>query len=553
GTVRLRGVLAVAADEGLDVRAATLRGFVPADPRDLGQGLPAPEPGPGGARPVLFGFRHGGEERSGSLAIVRRRPLVTAETVTAASVEEDRLRVRHFVRFSVRYAGVDAFRIALPKAVSDRARVDGPGIKERSKEPEQSGDRVLHTVRMQAPVLGDLVLVVDYDLPHEPLKVGDSRKVEVPSVLVRGVERESGWYAVTRDPALSVEGEAKGLIYADAREVPAWSGAGDAFLAWRFLAHPHGLTLAATKHESLGVLQAVVNGLALDTLVGGGAVALTEARLDVQVNGLQYLRVELPERAEVESVEVDGRPVSPRREGAALLLPCPAGRGRDDRFPVRIVYREPAPDASGRSFVASLRAPRLPDAMVQGTAWTLWVPPDAVFFSGGGNLRPAEGPGAIAGLLSEVAAVFGGAQGVAGAPTTRGGALPPKVTLEVSGRRPFSFHRTGEDADLRARFLPRTAVGAIAIAAGVLALVLGWMLANRGKSLFAIALAFAAAALVFGPFAAPGLDAALSAVIGAAGGLFVAGCVTAVLRARREEAAASPPPAPPAPPAGSAS
>jgi hypothetical protein len=554
GTVRVRGVLAVAADEGLDVRASALRGFVPADPRDLGQGLPAPEPGPGGARPVLFGFRHGGEERSGSLAIVRRKPLVTAETVTTAAVEEDRLRVRHSVRFLVRYAGVDAFRIALPKAVSDRARVDGPGIKERSKESEPEGDRVLHTVRMQAPVLGELVLVVDYDLPHEPLKVGGSRKVDVPSAMVRGVEREAGWYAVTRDPALSVEGEAKNLVYADAREVPAWSGAGDAFLAWRFLAHPHGLTLSATKHETLGVLQAVVNGLALDTLVGGGAVALTEARMDVQVNGLQYLRVELPERAEVESVEVDGRPVSPRREGAALLLPCPAGRGRDDRFPVRLVYREPAPGAAGRSFAAALRAPRLPDAMVQGTAWTLWVPPDAVLFSGGGNLRPAEGPGSIAGLLHEVAAAFGGAQAVPGAPTTRGGALPPKVTLEVSGRRPFSFHRTGEDADLSARFLPRTVVGALAIAAGALALALGWILARRGASLFAIALAFGAAALVLGPFAAPGLEPALSAVIGAAGGLFAAGCFVAVRRARREQAAPAPPPAaPPAPPAGSAS
>jgi hypothetical protein len=553
---RLRGVLAVAADEALDVRAAAMRGFVPADPREIGAArIAAPEPGPGGARPVLFGFRHGGEERSGTLAVVRRRPLVVAETATTATVEEDRIRVRHALRFLVRYAGVDAFRFALPKAASDRARVDGPSVKERTKEPEEAGGEekegglVLHTVRLQSPALGEVLLTVDYDLPHEPLKVGGRLRAVVPAVIVRGVERETGWYAVLRDPSLSVEGEAKSLVPADGREVPPWAGAGDAFLAYRSFAHPHSLALAVDKHETVPVLQAVVNALALDTLVGGGAVALTEARLDVQVNGLQYLRVELPARAEVESAEVDGRPVSPRREGADLLLPCPAGRGRDDRFPVRIVYREAVPDAAGRSFAVDLAAPRVRDAMVQGTAWTLWVPPDAAHFSGSGNLRVAESPGAVAFLLAEVARVFGGTGGVAGDPTARGGALPPKVTLEVSGRRPHSFHRTGEDARLVARFLPGTAVGALGFAAGALAVAAGWILGRRGANLFALAFAAAAAGLLLHPFAAPGLRPALEGLLAAGGVLAIAGAVAAVRRARLED---PPPPAHPAPPAPAA-
>jgi hypothetical protein len=553
GAVRVRGLLAVAADEALDVRSGDLKGFVPADPAEIrAANLPGPIP-PEEGHPVILGFRHAGEARSGVLAVIRRKPQVTAETVTVAGVEEDRLHVRHAVNFTVRYAGVDVFRVSVPKAVADRGRVEGAGIKERTRAVDpQDPQRVVHVITLQAPVRGEVLLTLDYDLPQEPLAVGAVRVLGVPSASAPGVERETGWYGVTRDPSLSVEGKAKGLTAADAREVPAFGAAGEAFLTWRYLARPHSLDLSVVKHEPVKVLQAVVNALALDTLVGGGAVSLTEARMDVQVNGLQYLRVKLPSGAEIESAEVDGQPVSPRREKEFLLLPCPQGKSRDDRFPVRLVYRAGA-DASGRSFSVSMEAPEIADAMVQGTAWTLWVPPDAVFFSGGGNLRPDEGTSVLGAILGGVAEVFGAQTGV-GNPTARGGVLPPRVTLETSGRRPWSFHRTGEDARLEARFLPRLLVGGGAAVLGVLALALAWVLARRGVSPFATAFAIAALSLLAFPSAAPGLRPTLVALLAAAGAVAFVGAVAAAFRTRREswkaypDPAAATPPAPPAPP-----
>jgi hypothetical protein len=513
GAARSRGIVAVAAEEAFDVRTAAVAGFVPAEPSVLAAaGLPS-DPAPPQARPVIFGFRHAGEPRSGTLTIVRRKPLVVAEAVTLAGVEEDRLHVRHSLRFVVRYAGVDTFRFALPKSVADRVRIAGGAVKEHTRADDTAdAARTVHTVVLQSPVLGETVLHVDYDLPQEPLAVGGSRRLDVPALQVLGVEREQGWYQVTRDPALSVEGDGKGLLYADAREVPAWARTPDAFLAWRRLSQPHGLTLSVAKHEAVPVLQAVVNALALDTLVGGGTVALTEARMDVQVNGLQYLRVELPAGAQIESAEVDGRPVSPRIEKGVLLLPCPAGKGRDDRFGVRLVYRQDAPDATGRAFTVALAAPRVPDALLQATAWTTWVPPDVTLFSGGGNLRPAEPWSVFAAIVDTVGRAFG-PQVQAGRPTTSGGALPPQVTLSVEGRRAFSFQRTGEDAALEARFLPRVTTGVIAALAGVAVLAVAWFLARRGIAPGLVALVALAVGLLLFPAAAPGLRSSLAAVV----------------------------------------
>lgn len=522
GAARTRGVVAVASEEAFDVRTGAVTGFVPAEPAVLAAAQLPTDPAPAQPRPVLFGFRHAGETRSATLTVVRRKPLVVAEFVTLAGVEEDRLHVRHAFRFTVRYAGVDTFRFALPKSVADRVRIGGGAVKEHTRADDAADAlRTIHTVVLQSPVLGDATLHVDYDLPQEPLAVGGTRRHEVPALQVLGVEREQGWYQVTRDPALSVEGDGPGLLYADAREVPEWARAPDAFLAWRRLSHPHALTLSVAKHEAVPVLQAVVNALALDTLVGGGTVALTEARMDVQVNGLQYLRVELPAGARIESAEVDGRPVSPRVEQGALLLPCPPGKGRDDRFGVRLVYREDAPDATGRSFSVALVAPRVPEAMLQATAWTTWVPPDVTLFSGGGNLRPTEWGSVLGAVLDAVGESFG-ARTQAGRPTTTGGALPPNVTLAVAGRRPFSFQRTGDDARLDARFLPTLVTGAFAAVAGLAVLGAAWALARRGVACGWIALTAVAAGLVLYPAAAPGIRASLAALVGA-------GALTAVV------------------------
>jgi hypothetical protein len=534
GAARARGVFAVAAEEALDVRTGAVAGFVPAETAVLrGANLPTDPSQSPTARAVLFGFRHAGEPRSGTLTIVRRKPLVVAEAVTLAGVEEDRLHVRHSMRFIVRYAGVDTFKFALPKSVADRVHIDGGAVKEHTKTPDAANaEIVVHTVVMQAPVLGATVLRAEYDIPLEPLAVGGARKLDVPALQVLGVEREQGWYEVTRDPALSVEGDSKGLIYADAREVPDWARSPDAFLAWRRLSQPHSLSLSVAKHEAVPILQAVVNALALDTLVGGGTVALTEARMDVQVNGLQYLRVELPVGAQIESTEVDGRPVSPRMEKGALLLPCPAGKSRDDRFGVRIVYREETPDAAGRWFSVQLTAPRVPDALMQATAWTTWSPPDTVLFAGGGNMRPAEQRSVFSEVLNALGQAFGD-RSEAGRPTTRGGALPPQVTLAVAGRRPFSFQRTGEDARLDARFLPSLATGAIAVLCGLGVLGVGWFLAKKGFAVGLFALVAAAAGLLLYPSAAAGLRPSLAAVAAAAVLVGVVAQLVAAWRRRR--------------------
>jgi hypothetical protein len=165
------------------------------------------------------------------------------------------------------------------------------------------------------------------------------------------------------------------------------------------------------------------------------------------------------------------------------------------------------------------------------------VPPDAVLFSGGGNLRPSEWSSVLGAVLDLLGQTFG-APPQGGRPTTRGGALPPQVTLAVAGRRPFSFSRTGEDAQLEATFLPRLATGALAALCGVLVLAAGWVLARRGVAPGTTALGAAAVGLVLYPSAAPGLRASLAAMVAAAVVLALVAGWSAVRRFRAERAAA---------------
>jgi hypothetical protein len=162
-------------------------------------------------------------------------------------------------------------------------------------------------------------------------------------------------------------------------------------------------------------------------------------------------------------------------------------------------------------------------------------------------MQPA-GDGSILGtILGNVAEAFG-APRAPGAPTSRGGVLPPSVTLPTAGRAPFSFTRTGEDARLAARFLPWAAVGATAALAGVLALAGAVFCARRGGSPWAMALLLGGLALVLQPVAAPGLRPSLAVLFGAGVALAVLAVLGAGLRLLRGNTALEEPPMPPLPP-----
>ena len=117
----------------------------------------------------------------------------------------------------------------------------------------------------------------------------------------------------------------------------------------------------------------------------------------IQNRSLQFLVVELPPRAALWGVTLDGRPVSVGQSrsgtGDGLTLEIPIEYVGDASLDLRVGlrYEDAAEDlrvASSRDF--SLRAPRAKNVQVIETVWTVHTPRGFDVWASGGNLRQID-------------------------------------------------------------------------------------------------------------------------------------------------------------------
>jgi putative transposon-encoded protein len=123
---------------------------------------------------------------------------------------------------------------------------------------------------------------------------------------------------------------------------------------------------------------------------------LTSVEYEVRNNRRQYLRLDLPEGAELWSTVVAGRAVQPARAGdGRIMVPLirsQSAGGSLASFGVEVVYVETGtpPDASGRTtFEAQLPGVDVPTTYV---GWTVYVPWEArvKMSSVAGSLAPVD-------------------------------------------------------------------------------------------------------------------------------------------------------------------
>jgi len=380
GAKRFEGVIGVARDAALKLESKDVVGLV---------AFPAAQFGGG----VALAYRYSEADRRATLTVTRRDAEVTAKVATMLRAEQNRVMVKARITFTVRYAGVDRFAIRMPASLRDEARVTGNNIRQKPIEAiEGNEDQVLQRVELQGKVLGDYVLLVEYDLPYGDVEAGET--VEVPVLIAEGVKREEGVYAVYREPVLEVSAATEGMELIDPRELPPGVDRKDVFLAFKYLAHPHLVSLAVRKHDYLEVVQAVAHHMHLITLLNDEGVSLTRVELLLTNNGLQFLNLRLmagkkPDSLHVQKRDGNWKPETPQAGPRdSILVRMPSWAGPDDRFRIKLEYsiRDELPGLAFHDF--EFVAPVIQDGRVAplGTTWYLYPPRDVKITQVGGTL-----------------------------------------------------------------------------------------------------------------------------------------------------------------------
>ncbi len=300
---------------------------------------------------------------------------VYTETHHLVSVAEGLLRESVSIDHTIRFGSVDTLRYDLPEGVTV-LDVRGVGLSDWALDG--SGDLV---VRLRYAAEDSYRLAIDLE---SVLGEGDLT-LDAPLVRPIGVERAKGWVGVTAGGNLEITPTtvvAAGAV--DVRTLPAQIlgiTQQPVLLGYKYLDDDEariGLELSA--HDEVDVLVTLVDAVQGTTMLTIDGRRLTSVVYDVRNNRMQYLRLAMPQGAELWSAAVAGRAVQPARASDGVVL-VPLVRSADSgsalsSFGVEVVYVEAgvAPTGGVTPFEAELPRLEVPATTV---SWTIYVPWEA--------------------------------------------------------------------------------------------------------------------------------------------------------------------------------
>jgi len=220
--------------------------------------------------------------------------------------------------------------------------------------------------------------------------------LQPPLVAVAGAQRETGEVAVEGVGTLELQATEEGTLRRiDVRELDAAlrSLAQHPLLAGfryhRRPSDPPRLRLEVRRFPDAAVLAAVAERATVTTLLTGQGRMLTEVALTVRNQGQPFLRVILPNGAQILSADIAGEKVKPVLGSDGVRVPLlRAGFRPAGPYPVSFVYVQSGAPL-GKKGEARLALARV-DVPIQVVEWEVFLPDRYKVQARGGNVLPAH-------------------------------------------------------------------------------------------------------------------------------------------------------------------
>ena len=259
-----------------------------------------------------------------------------SETKTLISVSEGFILGQTKMDFTILHTPTREVQLKVPKGVSV-LEISGKDVRDwRVTEGRLS-------VQLEKEVIGPYVLSLKYESSPNVA----SGRVQIPVITGHGVEREKGDIGVVALTNVEVKNDHITNAHAiDVKELPAeilGMTSQPVLLAYRYVVPDFNVGLEIQKHADSDILLTILDRAHFTVMQTHDGKRITRAIYNVRNNRNQFLRLELPEGAELWSASVAGRSAQPTEdEQGRVLLPLirSQGRGGMSAFPVEIVYAE---------------------------------------------------------------------------------------------------------------------------------------------------------------------------------------------------------------------
>jgi hypothetical protein len=398
----------------------------------------------------------------------RRQGQFNAQVDTLVSIGEVTLHGQVGIEADVKSGVLRALRLSLPAGLNVLG-VTGPSIRNHEITPD--GERQFVDIEFTREMDGQFRIELNYErIMLDGLGVdgggvdGTGKAVEetlVPRIEVVGADVEHGRIAIEALAALEVQpAHVEQLTTLEIAELPrqlVLKTTNPILLAYKYVRtdQPFALELRITRHQEIDVQVAAIDSAFYETLFTADGLAVTRVRFEVRNSRRQFLRLQLPDGAEVWSAFVDGQPQKP-------ALASDNGTGTSDvlikmvnsasAFPVELVYatRSPGMDHFG---AIEAHLPR-PDMIVTHSNWDVYVPSEPRYGKPRTNMQVLT-----QGVIASVADAS--AELLRGAVESVTGGQPLHINVPAQGRL-FRFaklyaNQAAEEAYFTLRYVDRVA------------------------------------------------------------------------------------------------
>ncbi len=269
---------------------------------------------------LLYAYRYSKPPASISLAVSQPKPQPAkrfATTNTLVSLQPGRLLCQAQVHYEILHAGVDRLRIGLPEDV-EVLSVQGAFVQGHSIVTEEQG-RIL-VIDPRDLLQGNCEATIQY---VRRFKESD-KTLALPLLTNPDAEIDRGSVGIEVRSNYEIVPNAEGFERIDVKELPGalWNLAGSPLLfGYKYASPPAAaMAVALTRHEDLSVLVAMSDYCEAATVITPDGKCVTKMMFVLRNNMKPFMALKLPQEAEMWSVLVDDRPITPARNGKGQVL-----------------------------------------------------------------------------------------------------------------------------------------------------------------------------------------------------------------------------------------
>ncbi|BBM84904.1 hypothetical protein [Candidatus Uabimicrobium amorphum] len=333
-----------------------------------------------------FAYRYQDTTYRGKIFVELRKAEVSAKTVINLLVEDDWINFGYFLRFAIKYAGVDTFHFRLPKAIGQHVDVLGENIRE--KRIVEADGYLSVTITLHNKVKGAYELSIFPNIA----KNNGTGIVFYPMLLPPNIQNQSNIVVQNQSQYEITEQKMQGITPTSIHQVaflPPDTTKVDFIRAYKVNSDEWELVFSENKQKIEHSIHAVIDAIKIDTVVQAPKDCYHRMIFNLRHSGLQFLELELEKEAKIRiwGAFVANRFVRPSQKRIQgkniILIPLYQTGHKERKIAVRIIYDEEIATLAHKTTLL-FNPPKVRNIeQINQVFWTLRAPREFLYRFGG--------------------------------------------------------------------------------------------------------------------------------------------------------------------------